>query len=54
MIEPLKKENAKFVKEINELHMGMIKIKEDAEYKDNRWKTTFKTLEGEKKDLKFV
>ena len=35
-------------KEINELHLAMIKTKEDADYKDTRWKTTFKSLEGEK------
>lgn len=34
--------------------MSMIRCKEDADYKDNRWKTTFKSLEGEKRDLKFV
>jgi centrosomal protein CEP135 len=53
-LDPLKNENHKLVKENNDLHLAMIKVKEEAEYKDNRWKTTFKAIDGEKRDLKFV
>ena len=54
LLQPLKRENARLTKENNELHYEMIKVKEDADFKDNRWKTTMKSLEGEKNDLKFV
>ncbi|EAR82394.1 hypothetical protein TTHERM_01164140 (macronuclear) [Tetrahymena thermophila SB210] len=53
-LEPLKKENAKLIKENNDLHYAMIKVKEDAELANNRWKTTYNSLEGEKNDLKFL
>lgn len=36
------------------MHYAMIKIKEDAEFANNKWKTTLSSLEGERNDLKFV
>jgi len=39
MLNPLKKENEKLVVENNELHYAMIKVKEDCDYKENKWKT---------------
>jgi len=29
-------------------------VKEDAEFKDVKWKTVYKSLEDEKRDLKFL
>lgn len=37
MLEPLKRENAKLLKENNELHVEMIKTKEQSEFKENRF-----------------
>ena len=53
-MEPLKYQNKKLTKENNELHYSLIKIKEDAEFKDVKWKTVYKSLEDEKRDLKFM
>lgn len=64
-LTPLRAENQKLVKENNELHYSMMKLKEETEFKskllffinvkkDNRWKTQYNTLEGDKKDLKFL
>ena len=53
-IEPLKREIAKLVKENNDLHLELIRVKEDAEAKENRWQITLKSLEGDRSDLKFV
>lgn len=52
--EPLIKENNRLLQENNELHYEMIKIKEEADYKENRWKTMLKTAEGDKQDIKFL
>ena len=53
-LEPLKKENARLMKENNELHYEMIQVKEQSEFRENRWNNTFKSLEGDKVDLKHV
>ena len=37
--KPLKKENTKLKKEVNDFHAEIIKVSEDADYKDNRWRT---------------
>jgi centrosomal protein CEP135 len=50
----LKKENSKLTKENNDLHFEMMKIKEDLDYRETKWKTTFRSVEGEKNDLKFL
>ena len=54
MLEPLKRENAKLLKENNDLHYEMIKVKEDCDYRESKWKNQINSLEGEKNDLKFV
>jgi len=51
---PLQKENGRLLKENNELHYELIKVKETCEFQENRWKSSLKTLEGEKNDLKFL
>ena len=53
-ITPLKNEAEKFRKENNELHFQMIKIKEEMDLKDTKWKSTFKSLDDEISDLKFT
>ena len=53
-LQPLQKENARILKENNELHYELIKVKESVEYQENRWKNSLKGLEGEKSDLKFL
>ena len=51
---PLKNEAEKFRKENNELHFQLIKIKEEIDLKDTKWKITFKSLEDEISDVKFT
>ncbi len=51
--EPLKRENARLTKENNDLHYDVMKIKEEAEFKENRINTNFKNIEGERNELKF-
>jgi len=53
-LEPVKKENIRLQKENNELHMEVIRVKEEMEYKESRWNNTRKSLEDDKIDLKKV
>ena len=53
-LDPMKYKNKKLTKENNELHYQLMKLKEDTSFKDIKWKTVFKSLEDEKRDLKFL
>lgn len=44
----------RLIRENNELHQELMKIKEESEMKEGRWRNMMKGLEGEKGDLKFV
>mgnify|MGYP006976790068 CR=1 FL=1 len=52
--EPLKRENARLLKENNELHYEVMKIKEEAEFKDSKIQSALKTIDGERNELKFL
>ncbi len=42
------------MRENNELHMEIIKVREEVEAKENKWRAGVKTLENERADLHFV
>jgi len=42
------------VKENNELHMQLIRLKEDAESKDSHFKSQLRQLQSEKEDVAFL
>ena len=42
------------VRENNQLHYEIIKIKEEIEVKENKWRAGVKALEDERADLNFV
>ena len=42
------------IKENNQLHYELIKIKEQIEIKENKWRVGVKALENERADLMFV
>ena len=54
LLLPLKKENERLVGENNELHLTVIKSKEITEEARTKWEAKVKSLEEERKDLKFV
>lgn len=54
LLLPLKKENERLVSENNELHLTVIKSKEITEESRTKWEAKVKSLEEERKDLKFV
>lgn len=51
-LQPLKKENARVVKENNALHKEIIQVKENLSQNDNNWQRQFKQLESEYNDIK--
>ncbi|XP_013391946.1 centrosomal protein of 135 kDa [Lingula anatina] len=53
-IEPYKSDNAKLVRENNELHLQHIKQKEEAEFTIKDLKASLRKLEHENADLKFL
>ena len=53
-VQPISFENEKLTKENNQLHMEIIKIKEEYSTKESNWRTSVTTLEENKTDLKFV
>ena len=53
-LEPLKKENERIVKENNELHFQMIKVREDCELRENQMKAQVRQIQNEKTDLQFL
>ncbi|XP_070554439.1 centrosomal protein of 135 kDa-like isoform X2 [Ptychodera flava] len=53
-MEPYRSDNAKLVKENNELHLQLIKAKEEAEISIKDLKTSIRRLEHENADLRFL
>ena len=53
-VEPLKQENARLVRENNELHQQIIQVKEEAKQRENQYMLHLKSVEGQTQDLKFV
>lgn len=52
--EPYKQENSKLVRECNDLHIKLLKTKEDAERQHKDLKTQIRKLQSENSDLKFL
>lgn len=53
-VEPYRSDNAKLVKENNELHLQLIKLREESDGKIRDLKATVRKLEHENADLKFL
>ena len=53
-IEPYRTENARLVRENNELHQGLLKTREKSEEKVRELKVTLRRLEHENADLRFL
>ncbi|XP_048589122.1 centrosomal protein of 135 kDa-like isoform X2 [Nematostella vectensis] len=53
-VEPYRSDNAKLVKENNELHLQLIKLREDTDQSIRELKGTVRKLEHENADLKFL
>ena len=54
MIDPMKREIKKLEAENNDLHFQIIKIKEEMDGKDIKWKTAYSRMEEQKNDLKYL
>ncbi|XP_055021118.1 centrosomal protein of 135 kDa isoform X2 [Boleophthalmus pectinirostris] len=54
LLEPYKSENARLVRENNELHLDLLKLKEDKDRVINELKTHVRKLDHETTDLKFL
>lgn len=54
LIDPMKREIKKLEVENNELHSQIIKIKEEMDGKDIKWKTAYNRMEEQKNDLKYL
>ena len=52
--EPLRRENQRIVQENNQLHMEIIKYKEDAQHIEHKYKLTIQNIESERQDLRFL
>jgi centrosomal protein CEP135 len=53
-VEPYRSDNAKLVKENNEIHLQLIKLREESDDKIRELKATVRKLEHENADLKFL
>lgn len=53
-VEPYRSDNAKLVKENNEIHLQLIKLREESDEKIRELKATVRKLEHESADLKFL
>lgn len=53
-VEPYRNDNARVVRENNELHQQLIKLKESSEMRTRDLKATLRRLEHENADLKFL
>lgn len=53
-VEPYRSDNAKLVKENNELHLQLIKLREESDEKIRDFKASLRKLEHENADLKFL
>ncbi|XP_072538741.1 centrosomal protein of 135 kDa isoform X1 [Salminus brasiliensis] len=54
LLEPYKTENARLVRENNELHLGLLKLKEDKDRTTRELKAYIRKLDHETSDLKFL
>lgn len=54
VIEPYKTENARLVRENNELHLELLKLKEDSDRQIKDLKATLRKIEHQTADLKFL
>lgn len=54
LLEPYKTENARLVRENNELHLGLLKLKEDKDRTTRELKAFIRKLDHETSDLKFL
>uniref|UniRef100_A0A3B4ABW6 Centrosomal protein 135 n=1 Tax=Periophthalmus magnuspinnatus TaxID=409849 RepID=A0A3B4ABW6_9GOBI len=54
LLEPYKTENARLVRENNELHLDLLKLKEDKDHVISELKTHIRKLDHETTDLKFL
>ena len=54
LIDPMKREIKKLEVENNELHTQIIRIKEEMDGKDIKWKTAYNRMEEQKNDLKYL
>ncbi|XP_063057428.1 centrosomal protein of 135 kDa isoform X2 [Engraulis encrasicolus] len=54
LLEPYKTENARLVRENNELHLGLLKLREDKERLSRELKAYIRKLDHETSDLKFL
>lgn len=54
ILEPYKADNARLVKENNELHLGLLKVKEEKDRISRELKAYIRKLEHETTDLKFL
>ena len=50
----MKQENARLVRENNELHQQIIQVKEEAKQKESQYALHLRNIEGQTQDLKFV
>jgi centrosomal protein CEP135 len=53
-VGPLQREHTRLVQENNELHLELMRTKEDCDARDNKWRASVKKLEGEVHDFKFL
>jgi len=54
LVEPLKLENTRLVRDNNELHMALIQSKEDSQLRSNSVLLSLQKLESDNSDLKFL
>uniref|UniRef100_A0AAR2IQ97 Centrosomal protein of 135 kDa n=1 Tax=Pygocentrus nattereri TaxID=42514 RepID=A0AAR2IQ97_PYGNA len=54
LLEPYKTENARLVRENNELHLGLLKLREDKDRTTRELKAYIRKLDHETSDLKFL
>lgn len=54
LVDPMKRQMNKLESENNELHFQIIKLKEEMDGKDIKWKTAHNRVEEQKRDLKFI
>lgn len=53
-VEPLRREVDKLTRENNDLHLEIIKMKERVDKSEIKWESSLRSLEDQKRDLKFV
>jgi centrosomal protein CEP135 len=53
-IEPLRREVEKLTRENNDLHLELIRTKERVDMNEVKWESTIRSLEDQKKDLRFL